>query len=73
MWGSFEGILAGDPRRILGDVWGLGRDDIEIYARLGFTYKFGYAEREEDMRRPPDPYEPEPAQPTALDAPPPSQ
>lgn len=49
IWGSFEGILAGGPRRIYGDVWGLGRADIEIYARLGLTYKFGYVEREEAL------------------------
>lgn len=77
VWASFEGILAGGPRRILGDMWGLGRDDLEIYARLGFTYKFGYTEREEDVRRPPDPYDAAPppaaAQPATLDAPPPSQ
>jgi len=53
IWGSFEGILAGGDRRILGDVFGGGRDDIGLYARLGFTYKFGYTERDEDMRPPP--------------------
>lgn len=48
IWGSFEGILAGKQRRILGDMWGFGRDDVMLYARLGFTYKFGYAERAEE-------------------------
>lgn len=78
VWGSFEGILAGSPRRILGDMWGLGREDIELYARLGFTYKFGYTEREEDVRRPPEPAyeepyeEAAPAQPADLSAPPPA-
>ncbi len=47
VWGSFEGVF-GDDRRILGDMWGLGNDDIALYARLGLTYKFGYADREED-------------------------
>ncbi|MEZ4250299.1 MAG: PEGA domain-containing protein [Polyangiales bacterium] len=57
VWGSFEGILAGKQRRIFGDVWGFGRDDVMLYARLGFTYKFGYAERDDDPALPP----PEPA------------
>lgn len=48
MWASFEGILAGKARRIFGDVWGLGHNDVQLYGRLGFTYKFGYVEREED-------------------------
>lgn len=47
VWGSFEGTF-GDDRRILGDMWGLGNDDISIYGRLGLTYKFGYTDREED-------------------------
>ncbi len=45
-WASFEGILAGGSRRIFGDVWGFGKPDIQLYARLGFTYKFGYVERD---------------------------
>ena len=40
LWGSLEGTLAGDGRRILGDVLGFGNDDTELYFRLGFTYKF---------------------------------
>lgn len=47
VWGSFEGTFGAD-RRILGDMWGLGNDDIQIYGRLGLTYKFGYTERDED-------------------------
>lgn len=42
VWGSFEGVF-GDNRRILGDIFGLGNEDISIYARLGLTYKFDYA------------------------------
>lgn len=49
VWGSFEGTFGGD-RRILGDMWGFGNDDLSIYARLGLTYKFGYTERESDRR-----------------------
>ena len=48
MWASFEGILAGKARRIYGDVWGFGHNDVQLYGRLGFTYKFGYVEREQD-------------------------
>lgn len=40
IWGTFEGILVGPQRRILGDVWNGGNDDIEIYFQLGTTYKF---------------------------------
>lgn len=58
MWASFEGILAGNARRIFGDVWGLGHNDVQLYGRLGFTYKFGYVERDEEPARPADP-EPE--------------
>ncbi|MFW5921477.1 MAG: PEGA domain-containing protein, partial [Polyangiales bacterium] len=42
VWGIFEGILAGDSRRILGDLFQTGSEK-EIYGRLGFTYKFGEA------------------------------
>lgn len=35
----FEGILAGDDRRVLGDVMGGGRDDVQVYARAGVTVK----------------------------------
>lgn len=47
-WGSFESVLAGADRRILGDVLGADNSDLQHYFRLGFTYKFGYAERDED-------------------------
>ena len=47
VWGSFEGTF-GNDRRILGDMWGLGNDDIQLYGRLGLTYKFGYTDRDED-------------------------
>ena len=43
-WNLFfvvEGIVAGKKRRILGDVFGLNKDDTKFYARGGFTYKFG--------------------------------
>ncbi|HJL05165.1 MAG TPA: PEGA domain-containing protein [Polyangiaceae bacterium LLY-WYZ-15_(1-7)] len=53
LWFAFEGIVAGDTRRIFGDMWGFGHDDIQLYSRMGITYKFGYTEREEDFRPPP--------------------
>jgi hypothetical protein len=37
----FEGIVAGGGRRILGDLFGLGKRDVQTYGRVGFTYKFG--------------------------------
>ncbi|MEM9863222.1 MAG: PEGA domain-containing protein [Myxococcota bacterium] len=51
VWGSFEGILAGGNRRILGDLWGFENSDIQLYTRLGITYKFGYADRGQDAAR----------------------
>lgn len=47
VWGSFDGILAGPERRILGDLWGFNRGDLHIFVRLGITYKFGYVTRDE--------------------------
>ncbi|MBX3248956.1 MAG: PEGA domain-containing protein [Myxococcales bacterium] len=41
-WGSFEGAF-GQPRRILGDVFGGGNEDLQLYFRLGVTYKFDVA------------------------------
>ena len=41
LWFIFEGIPAGDRRRVLGDVFGGGREDTRIYGRLGATFKFG--------------------------------
>lgn len=46
VWGSFEGVIAGNSRRVLGDIWGQGHDDVQLYTRLGLTYKFGYVERD---------------------------
>ncbi|MEM9067326.1 MAG: PEGA domain-containing protein [Myxococcota bacterium] len=66
MWASFEGVLAGNDRRIFGDLWGFGNADINLYGRLGFTYKFGYVERNNDNPAPaseePAPAEAAPAQ-----------
>lgn len=44
-WNFFlelDGILAGpdEDRRILGDIFGLGVTDTELYGRAGFTHKF---------------------------------
>ena len=41
VWLEVEGIVAGDRRRVLGDVFGGGRPDSKIYARAGATFKFG--------------------------------
>ncbi|MDH3199732.1 MAG: PEGA domain-containing protein [Myxococcales bacterium] len=41
VWLEVEGIVAGDRRRVLGDVFGGGRPDSRIYAQLGATFKFG--------------------------------
>ncbi|MCZ6807657.1 MAG: PEGA domain-containing protein [Deltaproteobacteria bacterium] len=41
VWIEVEGIVAGDRRRVLGDVFGGGRPDSKIYARAGATFKFG--------------------------------
>ncbi len=41
VWTVVEGIVAGKPRRVLGDVFGGGREDTKIYGSLGATYKFG--------------------------------
>lgn len=42
VWGSFEGAF-GNPRRVLGDVFGGGNEDLQLYSRLGMTYKFDVA------------------------------
>ncbi len=42
VWGSFEGAF-GNPRRVLGDVFGAGNEDLQLYTRLGMTYKFDVA------------------------------
>jgi hypothetical protein len=41
VWVEVEGIVAGDRRRILGDVFGGGRADSLVYGQLGATFKFG--------------------------------
>jgi hypothetical protein len=41
VWLEVEGIVAGDRRRILGDVFGGGRGDSMVYGQLGATFKFG--------------------------------
>ncbi len=41
LWASFEGVF-GNSRRVLGDIFNAGNEDLELYARLGFTFKFGY-------------------------------
>lgn len=46
IWGSFEGVF-GNPRRIVGDVFGQGNEDLQLYFRLGITYKFEYVTRDE--------------------------
>ena len=43
VWLEVEGIVAGDRRRVLGDVFGGGRPDSKVYARVGATFKFGSA------------------------------
>ncbi len=46
IWLEVEGIVAGDQRRVLGDVFGGGRPDSKIYAQLGATFKFGSTEED---------------------------
>lgn len=43
VWLEIEGIVAGDRRRVLGDVFGGGRPDSKVYAQGGATFKFGGA------------------------------
>lgn len=45
LWGSFEGVF-GNARRVVGDVFGQGNEDLQLYFRLGVTYKFEYVTRE---------------------------
>ncbi len=42
LWGILDGILVGPDRsrNILGDIFGFGAEDTELYFRLGLTYKF---------------------------------
>lgn len=41
VWLEVEGIVAGQRRRVLGDVFGGGRDDSLVYGQFGATFKFG--------------------------------
>lgn len=41
VWLEVEGIVAGQRRRVLGDVFGGGRADSLVYGQLGATFKFG--------------------------------
>jgi len=43
VWLKVEGIVAGNRRRVLGDVFGGGREDSLVYGQLGATFKFGSA------------------------------
>ena len=43
VWIEVEGIVAGNRRRVLGDVFGGGRRDSLVYGQLGATFKFGSA------------------------------
>lgn len=45
LWGSFEGVF-GNARRVVGDVFGQGNEDLQLYFRLGITYKFEYVTRD---------------------------
>ncbi len=41
VWLEVEGIVAGQRRRVLGDVFGGGHPDSLVYGQLGATFKFG--------------------------------
>ncbi len=41
VWLEVEGIVAGKERRVLGDVFGGGRGDSQVYGQFGATFKFG--------------------------------
>jgi len=41
VWLEVEGIVAGQRRRVLGDVFGGGHPDSKVYGQLGATFKFG--------------------------------
>lgn len=45
IWGSFEGVF-GKPRRVLGDIFGGNNEDLQMYTRIGITYKFDYIDRD---------------------------
>jgi len=46
VWIEVEGIVAGDRRRVLGDIFGGGHDDSLVYGQFGATFKFGGAKEE---------------------------
>jgi hypothetical protein len=41
VWIEVEGIVAGDRRRVLGDIFGGGHHDSLVYGQFGATFKFG--------------------------------
>ncbi|MFZ1864362.1 MAG: PEGA domain-containing protein [Polyangiales bacterium] len=41
IWLEVEGIVAGNERRVLGDVFGGGHSDALVYGQFGATFKFG--------------------------------
>jgi hypothetical protein len=41
VWLEVEGIVAGNRRRVLGDVFGGGNPDSLVYGQFGATFKFG--------------------------------
>jgi hypothetical protein len=43
VWIEVEGIVAGDRRRVLGDIFGGGHHDSLVYGQFGATFKFGGA------------------------------
>ncbi len=43
VWIEVEGIVAGDRRRVLGDIFGGGHHDSRVYGQFGATFKFGGA------------------------------
>ena len=47
VWLKVEGIVAGQRRRVLGDVFGGGREDSLVYGQLGATFKFGSPKEDE--------------------------
>ena len=41
VWVEVEGIVAGQRRRVLGDIFGGNHADSKVYGQLGATFKFG--------------------------------
>jgi hypothetical protein len=46
VWLEVEGIVAGDRRRVLGDIFGGGHHDSLVYGQFGATLKFGGAKED---------------------------